>query len=87
MAVGSFRRLEEVGRGSFATVYKGSMSVSSCQVSFGISPLAIWGIYRYRVFQASSVVAQCWYFHLLERVMLTSTGMAEEAWLCRHQVC
>lgn len=31
MAVGSFRRLEEVGRGSFATVYKGSMSVSSYQ--------------------------------------------------------
>ena len=28
MAVGTFRRLEEVGRGSFATVYKGSMSVS-----------------------------------------------------------
>ncbi|KAL6716452.1 Serine/threonine-protein kinase [Lecanora helva] len=26
MAVGTFRRLEEVGRGSFATVYKGSMS-------------------------------------------------------------
>ncbi len=27
MAVGSFRRLEEIGRGSFATVYKASYSV------------------------------------------------------------
>ena len=30
MAVGSYRRLEEIGRGSFATVYKASMSVSTC---------------------------------------------------------
>ena len=29
MAVGSYRRLEEIGRGSFATVYKASKSVSS----------------------------------------------------------
>lgn len=29
MAVGSYRRLEEIGRGSFATVYKASHSVSS----------------------------------------------------------
>ena len=28
MAVGSYRRLEEIGRGSFATVYKASVSVS-----------------------------------------------------------
>lgn len=30
MAVGSYRRLEDIGRGSFATVYKASVSVSSC---------------------------------------------------------
>ena len=29
MTVGSFKRLEEIGRGSFATVYKASYSVSS----------------------------------------------------------
>ena len=29
MAVGSYKRLEEIGRGSFATVYKASQSVSS----------------------------------------------------------
>lgn len=28
MAIGSFRRLEEIGRGSFATVYKAAYSVS-----------------------------------------------------------
>ena len=28
MAVGTYRRLEEIGRGSFATVYKASSSVS-----------------------------------------------------------
>lgn len=30
MAVGSYRRLEEIGRGSFATVYKAARTVSSC---------------------------------------------------------
>lgn len=29
MAIGSFRRLEEIGRGSFATVYKAAYSVST----------------------------------------------------------
>jgi len=29
LKVGSFRRLEEIGKGSFATVYKASYSVSS----------------------------------------------------------
>ena len=33
MAVGSYRRLEEIGRGSFATVYKASKSVS-CRPDF-----------------------------------------------------
>ena len=27
MAVGTFRKMEEIGRGSFATVYKASVSV------------------------------------------------------------
>ena len=39
MAVGSYRRQEEIGRGSFATVYKASMSVSSWSIRSGISPL------------------------------------------------
>lgn len=38
MAVGSYRRQEEIGRGSFATVYKASMSVSSWSIRSGISP-------------------------------------------------
>lgn len=29
MSIGSFRRLEEIGRGSFATVYKAAYSVST----------------------------------------------------------
>jgi hypothetical protein len=32
MAIGSFRRLEEIGRGSFATVYKAAYTVSSYPV-------------------------------------------------------
>ena len=37
MAIGSFRRLEEIGRGSFATVYKAAYSVSTLQLLFAES--------------------------------------------------
>ena len=37
MAVGSYRRQEEIGRGSFATVYKASMTVSDSTVSLIVS--------------------------------------------------
>ena len=38
MAVGSYRRQEEIGRGSFATVYKASMTVSDSTVSLSVPP-------------------------------------------------
>lgn len=37
MSVGSFRRLEEIGKGSFATVYKATYSVRS-PISFQTLP-------------------------------------------------
>ena len=39
--IGSFRRMEEIGRGSFATVYKAMHTVSKHVVLFGVVTTAL----------------------------------------------
>ena len=87
MAVGSFRRLEEVGRGSFATVYKGSMSVS--RLSNPFRQLAIGYQSAVLLLSVSFLLLICSMLLLssFEEALLMFIGVVEEAWLCRHQVC
>ena len=86
MAVGSFRRLEEVGRGSFATVYKGSMSVSEAYMYY-LVPSSLSMLLRvFETFINDSASCCCQQFTMEPPMMLTPL-FTEETWLRCYQVC
>ena len=85
MAVGSFRRLEEVGRGSFATVYKGSMSVSEAYSSF-LNKVCVHARRNLLIRLTSSMFVQNYHSHVVKSAALMRSTIIEEAWLRCHQV-